>query len=53
MRIIKIILALIIFYPAPKNNYYENDDNTYVDYIKKYENDTYKNHLNKSNKKSN
>ena len=36
------------FYPAPKNNYYENNDNTYVDYIKKYENDTYKNHLNNS-----
>ena len=36
------------FYPAPKNNYYENNDNTYVDYIQKYKNDTYKNHLNNS-----
>ena len=35
-------------YPSARNNYYENNDNTYVDYLQKYSNDTYKNHLDNS-----
>ena len=35
-------------YPSPMSNYYESNENTYVDYIQKYNNDTYKNHLNNS-----
>ena len=35
------------------NNVYEENDNTYVDYLKKYSNDTYKNYLNKSQKNGN
>ena len=31
-----------------RNNVYEENENTYVDYLKKYKNDTYKNYLNKS-----
>ena len=31
-----------------RNNAYEENENTYVDYLKKYKNDTYKNYLNKN-----
>ena len=31
-----------------QNNAYEGNNNTYVDYLKKYKNDTYKSYLNKS-----
>ena len=35
-------------FPMGGSNYYENNNNNYVDYLKKYKNDTYKNHLNNS-----